>query len=666
MPKNGKIVMSCDITLSKLAFIISNARTATATCGSLVKVHSNKMESQASARSLSNLEMKVKRNTFSNHSNSIRQIDQSSSRFSLSKVSSSSSASHNSSQAFSVSQSFQKLLSSQIDPTQQDLQAEEAGLWLQQQVRTISAGSVLSLPPQRIKLSDLTINTPFTMRGSPGTVLELTDGSIVLDFSSHSKESLLDQSSERATICEVSIEFNNINASSRDSQSPLALFILDASNTHLEVRDCTIANKRQPGHESSYMEETGGPSQDICFWVNGYAVKKAISRSVQHFNSTLSVHSCSIRGFAQGLRAGCNATVHFERCHFSQCKNTGLLCSLPREFSLLQSVIEEVGNCAVEIRLVGEPSGLSTVSSRSTSPANSKEPAGRVITIEGNEIRNCGAYGLNIWSEQVNTFHMTFHALHNKILNCKKDALAVRHVALTELQISYNDLYSNQGSSIWIQKVYRASVDSKIVISFNRCFDSQLGYGIYLYNSYGLLDNNECYRNGLGGIMVVGSSGKEDPLGDLVIRKCTVHTNGENGITVMDYLQGIVFIEQCRVSENYHNGIYLSQSREPVVPPPVTKVIPYHASPGSVLVDRCMIQRNRRFGITMSKVPCELTETEFAENTLGKVSTGESRHLLKITGNERSKEIMQISEEWAQRQNKKAFCGKASKDCLLL
>jgi hypothetical protein len=267
---------------------------------------------------------------------------------------------------------------------------------------------------------------------------------------------------------------------------------------------------------------------------------------------------------------------------------------------------------------------------------------------------------------------MTLHALHNKILNCKRDALAIRHVALHELLISYNDLYSNQGSSIWIQKVYRASLDSKIVVSFNRCFDSQAGYGIYLYSSHGLLDNNESYRNGLGGIMVVGSSGKEELDGNLVIRKCTVHTNGENGLTVMDFCQGVVYIEQCRITENYHNGIYLSQSRDPAPPTPhaplsaSSKIAPMLTAPGSIIVDHCIIARNRRYGITMSKVPCELSETDFIDNKLGTVSSGESKHMLKIATSERSREINQISQEWASQHQKPALCGKGAKDCLLL
>lgn len=623
------------------------------------------MESQASARNLSNIEMKVKRSTFSNHSNSIRHIDISSSRFSVSKLSNRSSRSQQSSQAFSVSQSLNKLLNSQME-TSIDLQAEEAGTWLQEQLQTIEAGSVLLLPPIRIKVQSLTIPTALTLRGSPGTVLVM-EGAIILDLNSHSKESLLDQATDKAIICEVSIEYCPIDTSRRDPQAPLALFIIDASNSNLEVRDCTIISSCKQQTESDYAEETGGHCNEVCFWVNGYAIKKSVSRHAQHFNSSLSVHSCSISGFSQCLQAGCNATVHFEKCLFSDCKQTCLQALQPREFSLLQSVIEEVGNSAVEIRLIGEPAGLSTVSSRLTSPAHSKERAGRTIIIEGNEIRACGAYGLNIWSEHSSELHTTVQALHNKILYCKKDAFAVRHVSLLELAISYNDLYSNQGSCIWIQKVYQASVESKIVISYNRCFDSQLGYGIYIYSSYGLLENNECFRNGLGGIMVVGTSDKDQQGKDLMVRKCTIHTNGENGMTVMDFLQGVVRIEQCRINENYHNGIYMSQSKElPANAAITSKVIPFTPTPGSIMVDRCIIARNRRYGITMSKVPCELVETELIENTLGKISVGESRHLMKVSGVERSLDIVHLSEESSRQQEKRGLCGKTSKDCLLL
>ena len=58
--------------------------------------------------------------------------------------------------------------------------------------------------------------------------------------------------------------------------------------------------------------------------------------------------------------------------------------------------------------------------------------------------------------------------------------------------------------------MYCNSTEDMLKISFNRCFDSYTGYGIYMYDTGGELDNNEAFGNAIGGIVIAGEAANSD------------------------------------------------------------------------------------------------------------------------------------------------------------
>ena len=116
-------------------------------------------------------------------------------------------------------------------------------------------------------------------------------------------------------------------------------------------------------------------------------------------------------------------------------------------------------------------------------------------------------YGANIWSESLAYFRLEVQITKNRIKQNKKEGLAIRNVGLISLSITENDAINNTGTGCWLQKVSSyAGAPDEFCVSFNRFLDSYQGYGLYLNETVCKLDNNECMRNSLDGIMVTSST----------------------------------------------------------------------------------------------------------------------------------------------------------------
>ena len=453
----------------------------------------------SSQEGLSNLQRKILKNTFINNSNDLRRREASSSKQASSEwISQGDSRPPEMSgiapvlPGFSLSPSMSRLFGEM--GSHHDFLSDRPGeadfaVRLQDILQRAEAGSVILLPPERISIGVLRVCNPLTLKGSPGTILDVTNGSIIIDFSSHSKESLVGRATDRVEICELSITYR-ANRHCLDSKAPVALFVVDTPWSALEVRDCDI---RSVSQETGDVSGSSGPYmvQDVCLWVNGVSGRKA--QSGDKGLCSVFVTSCNVTGFHDFIKGGPNSKIHVERCYISDCSNNAFSLLNPKEVLIQQSVIERCQSNSVDIRFKPDPGAK--IPSRSGSLTTSQEAASRVVTIVGNDMRANGASGIAIWSEHQAVALLSVTICKNKVTNCRKEGVALRHLTLSELSIKSNDFSANQGTGCWLQKVYKLYSDSVITISANRSFDSHAGYGIYLYDTAGGMEGNECYRN---------------------------------------------------------------------------------------------------------------------------------------------------------------------------
>ena len=495
---------------------------------------------------------------------------------------------------------------------------------------------MITLPPIHIFVNTLFFPVPVTLKGSPGSILEVTNGSLIVS-STHLSDT------QKLVLCELSLVFN-ADRRCLPNKRPVALFVLDTPSAYIEIRDCDIRSVAHETHNISVEDSGPYMVQDVCIWSHAENRKASAGTAL--------VSSCNVSGFFEFYKAGPGTSFRLEKCHVSDCGGNAISAINPKALDVEQCVIERCQCSSLDIKLQDEPQSV---------PADSMS-----ICISHSDIRSNGMYGVNIWSEHHSTLPLSVSITSNKVTSCRKEAIAVRHVTLRSLSILSNDLSMSQGTGCWVQKVYPLNPESSISISLNRCFDSHSGYGIYLYDTVGILDGNECFRNScnchiVGGLMFVGAPTKDTSAAqDLVIANSTIHTNGENGVTVLDFTHGTVTIERCRVYENFHNGLYFLQSKDP------GRNI---STRGSVLIDHCDILRNRQHGLTLSMVSCFINESNIGENGEGAVALDErSKQLLRFSSEAeedvRARVQGEIGGPWGTiYPEKKGLCGKGGSGC---
>jgi Protein of unknown function (DUF1565). len=149
----------------------------------------------------------------------------------------------------------------------------------------------------------------------------------------------------------------------------------------------------------------------------------------------------------------------------------------------------------------------------------------------------------------------------------------------------------------------RKVLSNSMNIFNNRAFDNYSGYGLYIYNTGAKIKNNEFFRNSLGGIMIVGAS--KGSATNITIKNSLIQTNGEHGVCIMDFNQGHIQIANCKINENYRDGINLLQTREILVEKSFKHKIENFISDDAVVkLKACEINNNGFYGINIVKFKC--------------------------------------------------------------
>ena len=376
------------------------------------------------------------------------------------------------------------------------------------------------------------------------------------------------------------------------------------------------------------------------------------------FNSSLIVSSCNVSNFYECCRAGVNSSVSFEKSHIAGCLGNAFSAMNPREFNIKLSVIDKIQRAAIDINIISDPVASLALGTSRTESLNSFQVE-RSILIEGNDIRNTGGYGINVWSENLSYYPLQVKILKNKITVCKKEGIAIRHLNIPELKIISNDCFCNQGSGFWLQKV----ASNKISISSNRGYDNYSGYGIYIYDTGGILKKNEFYRNTLGGIMVVGAS--KGTNNNLDIKKAIIQGNGENGITIMDISHGVINIFNCKINENYNDGIYLLQSRDFISEKASKeKIIPENTSQNALVnIKGCEINNNGFYGLNIVKFECAIEKLRLGDNQHGNIMIAEDTKPLVTFLDDNKVDIdVQVGQNCVVKE-KGTICGRNKSKC---
>lgn len=542
----------------------------------------------------SNLERKVLKNTFLANSNNLSDKDRSISHQSVfSKTSRNFSPIHMQylDSCMSKSSIFDiTLLKSTVKEIILPFDLESYQNKLQDIVDNVLDGSILIIPSGKIMLSGLKIKKSLHFKGSPGSCLVLYENPIeVIEFNQENN---------------VLVTFSEMNFCCEEILGQNALFYIE--NTQCEVRfsDCVF----------TYTDKTAKTHDNCCF-----VLAQPPDCESALYSSGVMLDSCSVSGFSSVCKACEYASIIVNKCHFTSCTGSALLLTSPKILKITQTVIEKSKKNAVEILAASEITGHSTARTKSsTSRSLSKE-----ITLLSSDLKYNQGAGLLIHSENLADYNADLLIDQCKISNNKKEGICLKHILLKSLKITNSDISTNTLTGIWIQKTHRSSMNSDFFISYNRIFDSFRGYGAYFYSCCPIIENNEVFRNTLGGIFIAGSCGNSlfDVTKSLSVVSCHLQANGENGIQICEFSNNVI-LESCKISDNTKNGLFLlaNPGRDQL-----------EKTKNFIEAKHCEISGNCNFGIVSIKSRCFFTGVILVNNGTGPIQYGEdSQELVKF------------------------------------
>ena len=384
---------------------------------------------------------------------------------------------------------------------------------LQALISNSPVGSTLVLPNSPMKLHSLEIQNSITLKGSAGSKLILFNGSIKI-------QSL---SSERITVNlnELSIEYQ-VRQQINNSSGSCNMLLVKACCCRLEINDCCFTKVSQI-------------DEDLLQQANCIKISKNNEVFSEPNAKSLIVRNCIITGFNIGIKGATHYEVVLENVQISSCKADAVSLKHPDSVIISNSVIEKCGCYGIMIKIRGNTTKTTSPRSSPNDSIGSHNSSNyKAFQITENTISDNEKSGIDISCNDFSRLNYNIEIKDNKVINNKREGIALRHLFVDSLLVCNNTITGNDGSGIWLQKVSNP-VPGVFSINNNQLQDSTNGFGIYLYSTGIEVTDNIIIRNYLGGIMIVGNYDKGGR--SIVLNKNRICNNRENGITVHDYIE---------------------------------------------------------------------------------------------------------------------------------
>jgi len=437
-------------------------------------------------------------------------------------------------------------------------------------IHSASENSVIELPASHVVLEGLNLNRPITLKGFPGTLLEIRNGSININLGHNHK-------SQRVVICETSVVFT-----SSGFPGSTALFNFQGQKDVLEVRDCQIKSQNNSFNPNQHCE-----IQDVCFWLN-------------QEHSTLYLDSCRVSNFFKGLIAEPNSSIRVERSHFQDLKSSAFFIESPKSFLCSFSNFSRCGGTSIELKLVKSSKSEGKSNSCSNSSDSTFHQNSNQVTLENCNFKSSGAYGVYVHGDYKTYFPCEVKLDSCEFFNSKKEGLAIKHLNTTSVSIESNTFKQNLKSGCWLQKV-----NCPVKLIQNQTCESQKGYGVFLYDVSANISYLESYRNALGGIMAVGS--KTSSSRQVTLTKSSLQNNCENALSILNFTQGSVKVSKTQINRNTGNGVYITDCEK-----------------ACLHFKHCFLTNNSGYGAVISKARGLISNSVFEGNYLGTLCMDET------------------------------------------
>ena len=434
-----------------------------------------------------------------------------------------------------------------------------------------------------IKFKYLIITKPIKIKGKAGSILEITEGPIIINIEEKYEN-------EFVIFSELSINFN-IDENNQNVKINKSCFLFKLfPGSLLEIEDCNISCK------------TIKKTKIICFQINSKITfknepnervlleKHELKNSIiyNHFVrpelnmsiSILTLRCTKITNFYQSIRAGENVILNIEKCFINNNLGKAIVILNPIITKIVESTFESNMENAIHIKFVkDEFIGFEM----------------RKLYFEKNEILYNFGYGIYIDGIENFPFEISILVLNNNFKKNCYDGLFISDLYLNSLTIEGNTFKENKSNGLNLQKLNRCASgsfisninnninsssssngnsqnkDSPHIIIKNNVFSDSEGFGVFLNDCRAIFLNNEFIRNKASGIILcninfyelyketkstnIYNSSNIDH-GTSYIQLCNFIKNGGSGIKVFNYSFNTVIVN-CKMIENCEFGLQI-------------------------------------------------------------------------------------------------------------
>jgi hypothetical protein len=576
--------------------------------------------------------------------------------------------------------------------------------------------SIIHLPPRYISFPHLVLSSSIEIRGSPGTLVEINNGVIVVSSKKeHTKVSIhecsfvfnleitsskekmksddifknfvnREEKLEKSEKLPYQENFNNLQSfnnpsSFRNSNSNInsshekffiSLFNI-LPNTTVEISDCDF---RAIVHEEENILPDFDPKR--LFWETLFYIPKKESSvySNLHLQSTI----CS--NFYKILETQSAGEISIDHCHFSETISNGLTVYNTKKFSFLFSTIN---NTLTAIDLIYEDENTINKSSGKFSMHE--------VRIRDSEITQNRSYGLKISTNGNKVFSKCLEEVEIRKNNFRqnKTGILISKLTLSKLILINNEIKSNIENGIEISQIedinsktknyidasfFRlleetnnednsrgynitsSSMESNIMILKNIIKDHKNRIGIKLErcNNLSLLfEDNKILSN------LIGLSFRNFSNGLIFMCSNNINENFETGISVNNFSGNCkILISNSRLTKNLEQALVLTNPGNPSTTPQFPHCY----------IKNSEITSNKICGVNFVNFMLSLENTLIQDNGTFAVQIPLeiNKNLIKLINYDPQRLSSQINNaiggNWGVIENKKSIC--ANGNCSIL
>jgi hypothetical protein len=409
---------------------------------------------------------------------------------------------------------------------------------------------IVVLPPRYISLPHLIINNNIKIKGSPGTLVEINNGIV-----------LIKNVKTKLSISECSFVFNietksfveklksdeslNTHVSLSNGRYYIPL-IKSMYSSSIEINDCDF---RTIIHEEGNIIEENDPNRKI------YDICIAFPKNKGAYESQLSLQSTIFSNFSEVIQAYDCSLINIDNCHFSDILSTAVMLYNTQSLTFVNSLVNNTNM------------GLEVIINNNTKNDNFTDK--NLIRILNNEFNRNNKNALKIYAENESYNYVSnFELSSNTFSQNKNCAVSIEKLFIKKAEIIENTIKSNFETGLIINNIKFIKINNDYVNKFDESFCKLVNNETNVVDHKNFNPSNLSY-NDFNLICIKNQFFENKNSYSCIISNCdnikvliddSKFLYNLTGLALNNLSNGLILLKNCNLSENLECGFTSSNN----------------------------------------------------------------------------------------------------------